>query len=129
VCIHSPELATIIVRVEGNDRKPDVTSFFDGFISALPVSSAALSSVKRLDLKNGMARDAKAVDSKAQQPLAVGASRSMMHGAPAAVSYGGQHTAHDTDIKQLKHVLDTINTTKTIAKFTLTQQARDCSVH
>lgn len=122
VCIHSPELSTIIVRAEGADRKPDVTSFFDGFISSLPVAGAALSSVKRQDLKSGNARDAKAVDSKA-----VGASRGMMHAAGTAAQYGSQSTAHDTDIKQLKQVLDTINTTKTIAKFTLTQQARCCS--
>jgi hypothetical protein len=102
-----------------------VTSFFDGFISLLPVSSASLTaSMKRKDLKGDIDRGSMAANAAAMQQHIVGIPRSLSHVGVTVSSSANHVTVHEGDIKQLKHVLDTINTTKTIAKFTLTQQVR-----
>jgi hypothetical protein len=114
VCVHAPELSSIILQCESVGVKPDVTSFFDGFISLLPVTSPPLL-LSGKKSSEGRAEHTKTSAHQHRPAAAAGASSALV--TPTA------STAHaDTDIKQLKRVLDTINTTKTISKITLTQQ-------
>ncbi len=124
MCLHSPQLSPIILRCEGGGQKPDVTSFFDGFISLLPVgSSPSFSSKKDSEGKIHPKHTRKYEDSRHLQQLkhAVATSSNF----PASPVASTVHSSvPETDIRQLKHVLDTINTTKAVAKITLTQQVR-----
>ena len=124
VCLHSPQLTPIILRCDSGGQKPDVTSFFDGFISLLPVgSSPSFSSKKDSEEKIHPKHNRKYEDSRHLQQhkhaVATGFNFPASPSAPTAHS-----SVPETDIKQLKHVLDTINTTKAVAKITLTQQVR-----
>jgi hypothetical protein len=117
VCVHAPELSSIILQCESVGVKPDVTSFFDGFISLLPVTSPPLL-LSGKKSSEGQFKRAEHTKTSAQQHRPAAAA-----GASSALVTPTASTAHaETDIKQLKRVLDTINTTKTISKITLTQQ-------
>jgi hypothetical protein len=117
VCVHSPQLTSVVLRSEGSDRKPDVTSFFDGFISSLPVCGVRMTASSNRTPQKSKS-DHKALNSEVLQQLAV--VPSTPSDAALAVSQ------HDTDIKQLKQVLETINTTKTMLKISLTKQVPHC---
>lgn len=119
VCVHAPELSSIILQCESVGVKPDVTSFFDGFISLLPVTSPPLL-LSGKKSSEGQFKRAEHTKTSAQQHRPTAAAGA---GASSALVTPTASTAHaETDIKQLKRVLDTINTTKTISKITLTQQ-------
>ncbi len=121
VCVSSGELTSIILRAEDGGQKPDVTSFFDGFISLLPVASSPLkTSFRRMENNGRVVRNESAVDYNTQQQSSTINARGLSSAAAAAA---GQSSNYEPDIKQLKHVLESINTTKTIAKISLTQQA------
>lgn len=120
VCLSSGELTSIMLRAEGGGQKPDVTSFFDGFISLLPVASSPLNSgLRQHDTKGVNVRNSSAADLNTLQQHSATAARSLSSASAAAA---GQPSSYEPDIKQLKHVLDSINTTKTMAKIALTQQ-------
>ena len=123
VCIHSPMLSAIVMRCQSDGQKPDVTSFFDGFISLLPVPGAPLlpgaSSSDGKLMHGGIRKDHDSTLHEQKNAL-TGVSNYVS----APTTSSRHQTMPDTDIRRLKQVLDTINTTKTIAKITLTQQVR-----
>ncbi len=123
VCISSSDLTSILLRAENSGQKPDVTSFFDGFISLLPVASVPMApGTRHHGGKSGGTGAAMPADVASLQQLTLPTARGNSSSRPAAASVG-QSSHYEADIRQLKHVLDSISTTKTIAKITLMQQA------
>lgn len=138
VCVHSPDLSSIILRADGGGQKPDVTSFFDGLISSLPIASMpSVAGAKDSAKKSGALRAGKAAHITLPHDLASTSAGALgLHNVAAAPSTATAHAQAaipDTDLKRLKQVLDTINTTKTVSKITLSQQvglARcSCRIH
>jgi hypothetical protein len=129
VCISSADLTSILLRAENSGQKPDVTSFFDGFISLLPVASVPMASGTRHHGGKsggpgvGMPADAAPLQQFTSPTARGNFSSRPATAAPSAAAAFGQPSHHEPDIRQLKHVLDSISTTKTMAKISLMQQA------